>query len=253
MERGRNLTIVKRLRARGSWPGWVHFGRYWGRAAARPWSDDSTGASLRLNRGGGRFLEACGRWLLAAGADEVLSPALPEPATKIWRQAGFEPYLALDLYGRSLFEPVPDPSQPVTVAPRPDMVRLAEIDSEAFPSRWRVGRLGLIDALSSTPVAAVLVAGAASRPVGFAVVGESEGVGYLQRLAVEPDGLGHGFGRSLLRAAMQWARSHGAEMMFLNTQPDNGAAVGLYRSEGFEPSQPGLQVLTLRGAAQPGL
>jgi ribosomal-protein-alanine N-acetyltransferase len=72
------------------------------------------------------------------------------------------------------------------------------------------------------------------RLAGFAIVGAGSIAGYLQRVAVHPDFSGRGFGRSLVRAANQWAKRRGARSMMLNTQPDNEPAARLYVSEGFE-------------------
>ena len=44
----------------------------------------------------------------------------------------------------------------------------------------------------------------------------------------------HGFGRRILRNAMLWGRDQGASRAWLQVVSKNSAAVGLYRSEGFE-------------------
>jgi len=54
-----------------------------------------------------------------------------------------------------------------------------------------------------------------------------------QRVAVHPDWQDQGMGRSLLRVAARKARSAGARVMLLNTQPDNDPALALYESEGY--------------------
>ncbi|MDL5155483.1 ribosomal protein S18-alanine N-acetyltransferase [Actinomycetospora sp. Odt1-22] len=52
-------------------------------------------------------------------------------------------------------------------------------------------------------------------------------------IGVDPDVQGHGIGRALLRALLGRADAIGA-VTFLEVRTDNGPALDLYRSEGFE-------------------
>jgi ribosomal protein S18 acetylase RimI-like enzyme len=56
---------------------------------------------------------------------------------------------------------------------------------------------------------------------------------YLEELYVVPDRRGESLGRALLEAAMEEARSHGADIIDLGTSEDDTAARGLYESAGF--------------------
>jgi ribosomal protein S18 acetylase RimI-like enzyme len=56
---------------------------------------------------------------------------------------------------------------------------------------------------------------------------------YLEELYVVPSRRGQGLGRALLEAAMDAARSEGAEQMELGTSEDDVAARALYESVGF--------------------
>lgn len=56
---------------------------------------------------------------------------------------------------------------------------------------------------------------------------------YLEELYVVPDRRGEGLGRALLEAAIEAARSHGADTIDLGTSVDDTAARGLYESMGF--------------------
>jgi len=56
---------------------------------------------------------------------------------------------------------------------------------------------------------------------------------YLEELYVVPERRGHGLGRALLEAAMDYARARGADRIDLNTSEDDVAARGLYESSGF--------------------
>lgn len=233
------------VRARGDWPGVVQLRRGWRSAQARPWNDQSPEvAALRLERGNERFLSACVEWLTEAGVRRTLSPALAADQTAIWRRAGFHDHLELVVFERDLTDDADPPLRQVEADPEPDLDILAAIDDRAFEPTWRVGRAGLEDARSATPLSEVLVVREDRDIVGFAIVGEMASVSYLQRVAVDPAWTRRGIGRSLLRAAMDWARRRGARTMLLNTQPDNLSAANLYRDEGFMALGPKLSVLT---------
>ncbi len=83
----------------------------------------------------------------------------------------------------------------------------------------------------------VLLAGAT--PVGLAALRFRPGLWsealecYLQELYVRPDLRGRGIGRGLLGAAIEHARSRGADRMDLGTSEEDAAAMALYESVGF--------------------
>lgn len=232
------------VRSKGAWPGRVQLRRGWALAHARTWNDQTESiAALRLDRGGDRFLTLCVDWLGDHGVTLTRSPALGEAQTAVWRRAGFQDHLELVVYERSLSDPSGVPTREVTEMASPDLSRLAIIDDRAFTADWRVGRGGLEDALDATPTSIVFAVLDGDVPVGFAIVGATAGVAYLQRLAVDPDHEGGGIGSSLVRSACQWARRRGAHTMLLNTQPENRTAAGLYLREGFVVLGPRLRVL----------
>ena len=246
----RTLSHVRsELRTKGDWPGVVRLRRGWAAAQARPWNDQTVElASLRLERGGDRFLGACVQWLGERGVRRVLSPAMPDDQSSPWRRAGFENHLELVVFEKDLRMPPSPPLHRVTVDSSPDAAALAVIDDRAFDPVWRIGQAGLADAMAATPNSVVLVVEVAGVTVGFVIVGEMAGVSYLQRLAVHPDHARRGIGRSLVRASVDWARRHGARTMVLNTQPENTAAARLYEDEGFVRLGARLRVLAREGS-----
>jgi ribosomal protein S18 acetylase RimI-like enzyme len=84
---------------------------------------------------------------------------------------------------------------------------------------------------------AVLLAG--DRPDGFAELRFRPSLytgaldAYLEELYVVPERRGHGLGRALLEAAMDYARERGAAHIDLGTSEDDLAARALYESAGF--------------------
>lgn len=232
-----------RLKQRGSWPGAVSLRRGWALCVARPWNDEVPAVHLRLVRGGAGFLEACARELRLDGSDLVLSPPLPPGTTEVWKQAGFVPHLTLDLFQRDLLHVPPEPSHPVTSGSPGEWPQAVEIDNQAFSRWWRLGATGLVEARNATSTSDFLtVRDEAGILAGFAIVGIAASTSYLQRVAVRPRHQGRGYGRSLVRASLQWARQRGARTMLLNTQPENEAAATLYASEAFTMVAGGLEI-----------
>ena len=53
-------------------------------------------------------------------------------------------------------------------------------------------------------------------------------------VVVDPSVRGNGHGRAVSRAVQAWGSSHGAQLAYLQVRSDNGPAVRLYASMGFE-------------------
>lgn len=234
----------ERLKIRGEWPQPVTFSHGFARAVARPWNEDLPAASLRLERGGSRFLRECTDALFS-WVSEVRSPATLPGGGAVWRQAGFTESGALLLFEHPLTGLTP-PQLDITEDREAPIQVLNRIDREAFPAPWRLGPLGLAESVTATNKATVHVFESDGSIQGFAVTGVSLGVAYLQRLAVAPPYQGAGIGRALVRASLRWARGRRVVTLLVNTQPDNDAAAALYRSEGFRDVAAGLQLWAYR-------
>ena len=217
------------MTVRGEWPGLVTLRSGWWKAVARPLNDDSSEAVLRAERSTVDFVRRSAETLVGLGTTGVHSPPLMRGMDRTFRAAGFTPHVELLLLERDLRRGV-EPQEGVHVATPADREEAVSIDARAFVGDWRVGRLGLEDALTATPDSTML---SLDDGQGFAIVGVSTEIGYLQRIAVAPDMQGTGLGRVLLRASMAWARRRGARTMMLNTQLDNERATQMYRSESF--------------------
>ncbi|MGH8912051.1 MAG: GNAT family N-acetyltransferase [Acidimicrobiia bacterium] len=231
------------VRTKGIWPQPVLLTHGWGRAHARPWNDDVAAATVRLERGGTKFLaevtSVVGEW-----SKPVLSPALLPHRSELWKQAGFEIAERLLLFEHDLRRL----SRPkIEVERAGTLEQLNQVDRVAFPSRWRMGLPGLRESLDATARHIVYTVSDETGPAGFAIAGVGLGIGYLQRLAVVPRAEGKGVGGSLVSAALLWARRHGAASLLVNTQQTNVRAAALYRRSGFQPVSHGLVVLAAFG------
>lgn len=227
----------------GAWPRPITLRSGWARAEARRWNDHVADAQLRLLRGSAQFLERCVETIGELGAEGVASPPLLVDNQRVWRKAGFDSYLELDLFRRSLIGPVDPPGVAVSVLDPPPWPRLVEIDAASFVPLWQMNVDGLTEAYRATNRATVLATGDPDCITGFAIVGVAGTSGYLQRIAVDPAHRGAGLGKALVRASIGWAMKRGAHSMLLNTQPENTVSASLYVAEGFVKVDPGLSVL----------
>jgi GNAT superfamily N-acetyltransferase len=236
------MTGPVSVTVRGDWPGIVTLRSGWWKAVARPIHDDTRDAVLRLERSSADFVRRCAETLQELGAGKVVSPPLMRGSDRVFRTAGFVAHAELILFERDLRREVPEMGG-VRISTKADREDAARIDAAAFTGDWRVGRLGLTDALQATPISTMLTLEGGE---GFAIVGVSVEIGYLQRIAVDPAHQGGGGGRLLLRSSMAWARSRGARTMLLNTQMDNETATQMYRSESFTALPSRLAILRYR-------
>lgn len=198
---------------------------------------------VRLLRGNAVFLREATDHLMAFGVDTVYSPPLYRSSSAVWRASGYEERHRLNIMERSLGLPSEPARIPMTTTVEPPWDQVLRIDNGAFEGMWRMSEIGLREALHSTRVAAVLLAGDRAQPDGYALVGTQWGVSYLHRVAVDPAQRGLGIGSELVRAAVAWARRTLSTVIVLNVRPSNHDARRLYEREGFTPTGADLHLL----------
>lgn len=230
------------MHVEGVWPGLVTLRRGWGKAVARPWNDDITDPTVRLERGSSDFLRSVAHRLAPLGSGSVYSPALYPSATGVWTRAGFEEFDVLNVMECDLGRDQAA-AHPAEVWEHPDWSAVVEIDRLAFDGFWRMSRPGLLEALRATPRSAVLKLNTGTELAGYALVGAQMGLSFLQRVAVAPQYSGRGMGSSLVRSAKTWAKGNAARIMVLNLRPENDRARRLYEREGFRTGSSHLLLL----------
>lgn len=232
-----------KVTVRGSWPGQVTLRAGFAKGVARPWNETILDAHLRVDRGSVGFLRSAFESLTDIGAPAVTSPPLPVPRLPMWRDAGFTPWLDLHMYGRDIMRKPLPLDHPIEEGSTDDWSTAVDIDRRSFDELWRLGPLGLQEAREATSTSTFMVVRSEGTVIGFAIVGIGSRIGYLQRIAVEPDARGRGYGRALVRQAIRWTVERGGTSLLLNTQPDNDGATALYLSEGFNRIANSLSVL----------
>jgi ribosomal-protein-alanine N-acetyltransferase len=203
---------------------------------------------VRIDRGGSGFLAQITRHLVEFGAGEVYSPALFPGSTRVWVDNDYEECAHLDVFERSLAgKPGPPADHPINRV-EPEWESIVAIDRSAFEGFWGMSAAGLEEAYKANKTSQVLTVDVDGRAAGYAIVGVHWGVAYLHRIAVRSDLEGHGLGRSLLAASLNWGSAHGGRVMVLNVRPDNPRARRLYEQGGFADTGTRLSVLRHRAS-----
>lgn len=197
-------------------------------------------------------IEGCVASLIAGGYEGAYTSALSPAEQQPFLQAGFVVHEHLSLLRHDLHDlhllraSVPRSRRRgrarLRRARRSDRRAVLAVDSAAFNPFWQFDLQSLADARTATPSSRFRVA-ADPAVVGYAVTGRAGAVGYLQRLAVDPDHQGRGVGTALVADSLRWAESHGATAVLVNTQETNRKALSFYQHLGFELEHEGLAVL----------
>jgi ribosomal-protein-alanine acetyltransferase len=113
-----------------------------------------------------------------------------------------------------------------------DIDRIAELEELAFgPEAWS---RDLVAAELTGPDRRYFVAETAGRFQGYAGIFLGLDSAEVMPIAVAPDRQGQGIGRRLMEALLAEARTAGVGQVFLEVADGSAAAIGLYRSLGFE-------------------
>jgi ribosomal protein S18 acetylase RimI-like enzyme len=187
-------------------------------------------------------------------------PALVEQAIVQCHQQGDELLLALELEshrGRSRFERagleqleevITDEIETMRVplmqerhlhvrgAYREDnalLLQLLALDNAAFPWLWRNSLEEFWEYLDS-PGVRVLAISDRAQIVAYIGVTEFEGWGHIDRVAVQPERQGEGFGQAAVTLGLDALRRGGARRVGLSTQRSNVRSQRLYERLGFQ-------------------
>jgi ribosomal protein S18 acetylase RimI-like enzyme len=221
-----------------SWPGgWARLGPWRGRTdvayltigARRPPPAETVHRCIRLLRGN--------------GYESVVTNALGPAETLPFVDAGFSVHERLHLLSHELTE-IPPVTEPTRRARPTDRAAVLQLDQRAFRPFWRLDGAAKDSAIEATPTTRYRVIDTDERLGAYGITGRAGRVGYVQRIAVDPEAQGHGLGRSMVADGLRWLRRHRAARALVNTQLDNEPALALYRSCGFLDMPTGLCVMS---------
>jgi ribosomal protein S18 acetylase RimI-like enzyme len=222
----------------------LRFGDSWARIA--PWRGGGGAAHLVVGpeaTTSSDVIHRCVDQARRSGYHSVLTSAVGVACADAFIAAGFEIREHLHLLAMELPRAPEPPALPTEKAGRRDRAPVLLVDDAAFQGFWRLGSVGLRDAIDATPVSRFRVGRRHRLVVAYAITGYAADQGYLQRLAVDPTARREGWGRALVADGLGWLWQHGCTRVFVNTQLDNDAAMALYESFGFRRLPGGLCVL----------
>ena len=179
----------------------------------------------------------------ALGYRGIVTNALTDAEAAPYLACDFTVHERLHLLAADLASAPARARLPVTRVRQRERDEVLALDAAAFPRDWRLGRVGLADALSATPSRQFRATRDGDTITGYAITGIAGPHGYLQRIAALPTRLREGIGRALVLDGFGYLWSRGATRVYVNTQLDNLPALALYRSCGFALVTAGLAVL----------
>lgn len=222
----------------------LRFGESWARIA--PWRGGGGAAHLVVGPDASvppSVVHHCIERARASGYESVLTSAVSPNESGVFVDAGFSVRERLHLLTLDLDGAPSPPLLPLHKAGRRDRAEVLEVDDLSFDEFWRLGPVGLKDALDATPSARFRVGHEDDHVVAYAITGVAGRYGYLQRLAVHPRVRSRGWGTALVADGLGWVWRHGADRVYVNTQLGNDRALALYQSFGFGTLPAGLCVL----------
>ena len=222
-----------------------------------PWQGDAATAYLNTARPGDQIdpqnLTGCLERLRSWGFSAVVTSALHPEETQPFITNGFRDFDSLTVLSHPLHG-MPSPVMPLADglrlrrAKRGDLGTVFRVDERAFPPNWRIDALGVEEARRATTRSRFRVversdADVSGVPVGYAITGRTGRMGFLQRLATDPDWSGQGIGSALVIDALRWAARGRCSRLLVNTQFTNRRALALYENLGFIQTATRLTVL----------
>ena len=107
------------------------------------------------------------------------------------------------------------------------------MDKTIFEPYWRNSYNSFHETLKSCLNNYLFIQKEKNQTIGYAILGETRKLSYLQRIGVSKNHQKQGYGEDLLKSVLAFSRKKKFLTMRLNTQETNESALNLYKKNGF--------------------
>ena len=114
-----------------------------------------------------------------------------------------------------------------------DFSNLLDLDEAIFEPYWRNSINSFHETLKSCLNNYLFIQKKKDEIIGYAILGETRKLSYLQRIGVSKNHQKQGYGDELLKSVLTFSKKKKFLTMRLNTQETNESALNLYKKNGF--------------------
>ena len=125
-----------------------------------------------------------------------------------------------------------------------DFSYLLDLDKNIFDSYWRNSKTSFHETLKSCVNNYLFLLREQGKLIGYAILGETRNLSYLQRIGVDINYQSLGYGKGLLQNVLNFAKKRNFYTIKLNTQETNESALSLYKKHGFIVQKKKLIIMT---------
>ena len=166
------------------------------------------------------------------------SSMIKENQVNSWEAAGWFPYKKLYVcvqnmkyFSKNTVENSTNVSQKSLEIS--DFSNLLDLDEAIFEPYWRNSINSFHETLKSCLNNYLFIQKKKDEIIGYAILGETRKLSYLQRIGVSKNHQKQGYGDELLKSVLTFSKKKKFLTMRLNTQETNESALNLYKKNGF--------------------
>ena len=166
------------------------------------------------------------------------SSMIKESQVNSWEAAGWFPYKKLYVCDQNMKYLSNNKTESVTNISQKrlevsDFSYLLDLDKTIFEPYWRNSYNSFHETLKSCLNNYLFIQKEKNQTIGYAILGETRKLSYLQRIGVSKNHQKQGYGEDLLKSVLAFSKKKKFLTMRLNTQETNESALNLYKKNGF--------------------
>ena len=124
-----------------------------------------------------------------------------------------------------------------------DFSYLLDLDKKIFEPYWRNSHNSFEETLKSCINNYLFIQKKKDQLVGYAILGETRKLSYLQRIGIDKHYQRQGYGEELVQFVLSFSKKRKILTMKLNTQEENESALNLYKKNGFNTQKNQLVIM----------